>query len=707
MTRAASRLAPVVLGLSLVACASRPIAHSPPARVPKQAPVRSSAVTSIDRVSGRPFFGPDGRVYVPFRDHVLVAAPDDLEHGEVLPYRGELFPRAGRLFGLTTQGDPSDPSASRLAELDYRLQETKHLDIPEGYSSIAFAPSGAFVTVVTYTRRRGPPVATMQGLYRTSDFSRVATGVEATRHIPGRAGELQTSGEERYVVSGNQVLDTQHGKEVFSHRSLGASTLVFEGERLHWLFRDLLETVELGSGRRSVTWLPCDGPSAADPRGRALYTACASGLERTTFASGVPSVTHLPYPHPVDVRGLRVDESGKVVVLALGPEAREGGDSVVPAFALAPGGAAVGAVESVVVAAPRPYLEGGSVTQSCRVFLGDGRPVPMRPVSCDASLSPSGRFVVSPVYGGVEVFALPEGKLVGKVGASMGSAFNGTFEVEDGELLGTRSGGDREAKVRIRLGPSEAAGSDLRVRMVPVSREKPVNVLVDHDTVVLETATGKPVAQFPFAPYYTGRARLVGGEIVVHTEGIGGRFGQPHRCKRSGECQPILPGVPVLAFGGVEAFGATKVSGASVFVRVDLRTGAEVTIATPKDVTSAAAVSDGWVLGLSDGTLAHVSRATGAVDRVSDAGLAKGLPIVGAVGDRVVLAQFGPDVVIVDTKTFTVSERYLVANDGYLHVDAEGRYATTGEATDLEAFVLCTDGHRAFPRASCRRTSAK
>lgn len=693
----------IVLGFALVACAPKPPASSPTPPAPPPAPARPGPVASLDRVSGKPFFGPDGRVYVPFRDHVLVAAPDDLEHGDLLPYRGALYPQGDRLFGLTTIGDTSAPTGSRFVELDFRLQETKHLDIPEGFPQMALTPSGAFMTVVTYTRKRGPvPVRTMAGLYRTSDFSQVAEGVEAPRQIPGRLGALQTSGEERFVVSGSQVLDTKQGKAVFSHRSLEASTLLFEGERLHWLFRDLLETVELGSGRRSVTWLPCHGPSGIDRRRGILYTACPSRLVRTTFASGIPSVALVPYPRATEVQDLRIDEAGNVVLLALAPSSADhgGGSSIVPTFALPPGGAALGAVDAVAVAAPRPYVEPGLVTQLCRVFLSDGRPAPMRPVSCEASVSPNGRFLVTPRYGGIEVFVLPEGKPVGTLGAAMSSAFNGSFEVHDGELVGRRSGGEREAKVRIRLAPGsgESVAPELRVRMVPVPQGTPVNVLTDHDTVVLETAAGKPVAQFPFEGYYTGRARLVGGEIVVHTEGLGSRLGQPTHCTRSGQCEPILPRGAVLAFGGVEALGATQVEGASAFVRVDLRSGAEVTIPTPTDVTSAAAVNDGWVLRLSDGTLAHVSRATGAIDRVSGAGLASGLPIVGAVGDRVVVAQYGPDVLIVDAKTLSVTDRYIVGTDGYLHVDAAGRYTITGEAAQLEAFVLCTDGHRALPR---------
>lgn len=698
-------LASIVLSCGLGACAARPPEAPPPVHVPPPPPAYRAEIASLAQQVRVPFFGPDGRVYAPYGEHVLVADPGDLAHGEIVPFRGALYPRAGRLFGVVPAGEESPPSGARFVELDWRLEEVRHLALPDANARIALTPSGAFATVVAYAPKGGAaPVRALAGLFRTSDFSLVVSGVEQAPQVPGRLGTLASSADERFIVSRNQVLDTKETKVVFSHPSLGASTVLLEGGRLHWLFRDLLETVELGSGKRSQTWLPCPGASQADTRRATMYTTCAAGLVRTTFASGVPSSALLPYPSALEVTGLRVEASGRVV---LSKASADGAGA--PALALPPGGGALEPAGAVAEKAERPYVEAGRVGQLCRVLLGDGRPAPVRPVSCEASVSPNGRFLVVPTFGGVETFSLPEGKPVGSIGASRALGFNGTIEVDDGELVATRSGAEREASQRVRLRPSEnaeSAKSAVRVRMVPVAPDKVVDPLVDHDSVVLEAADGKPIAQFPFEPFYTGKARLAGGEIVVYSQSPGVAFAQPHHCKRDGHCEPVLPDGTVLAFAGAEALGARNGEGASAFVRLDLRTGAEVAVPMPKPVTSATAVNDGWVVGLSGGALAHVSRATGAVDHVSRGAVASGLPVVGALGDRVVLAEYGPDVLLVDSATFAVTDHYVLGRRGYLHVDGAGRYSTTGEAAELESLVMCGDGRHLVPREACRRVGA-
>lgn len=235
-----------------------------------------------------------------------------------------------------------------------------------------------------------------------------------------------------------------------------------------------------------------------------------------------------------------------------------------------------------------------------------------------------------------------------------------------------------------------------------VSPNKPY-LTVDHDSVVLESAAGVPIVKFPFEPYYTGKAMLAAGEIVVFLADRPRVFGQPHHCKRSGACEPIGS---VLAFDGAEALGAQKVEGACAFVRLDLRTGAQVTIPVPKEITSAVAVPSGWVLGLAGGTLAHVSRATGAIDRESGRDPQFLLPILGAVGDRVVLGESGPDVLVVDPASWTVTDHYVLGDKGYLHVDRAGRFAISGEAKDLESYVVCSDGRQSVPREACRQRPA-
>ena len=601
-----------VLGL-LSGCAAK-LAESP------SGPPRSAALTPKYHAEivamGSAFFSPDGHIYLPFGDKVLVTTPQDPAQGEILSHQGSLHPIGKRLFGTVRKR--SSPDAA-FVELDWRLAELGRVAVAGATPFVDLSPSGAYATIMWYFPKpeRGDKPRPISALYRTHDFSELLPDVG--RSSVGAIGALEASPDERYIVVQNRVVDTKSAKVVFAHRSLDRSAYVFEGHRLHWLFDDLLETVDLDTGTRTLAWQPCRGKSKADARRGILYSACATGLAKVTFAEGAPTTTVLPYPTSFEPNDVRVEESGRVTV-SKRARSPEQGLVEAPGWALAPGSTTLQSDDGVFAAGQAFVERGPSGQKECRVVLADGRLTSKSLWSCEAKMSRDGRFLLSPTQGAWVLRSLPDEKTLATFGGGLSNAFDGKLTLEDGELVVAKQENDTfKAVSRIRLGasaPNAPAPAPLRVRLERRPEGTAVNTLTEHESVVLESGAGATIAKFEFTPFYRGTALLAGGEIVVHSSAPGelGLF-QPYHCKRDGQCAPLFEGGKVLGFDGPEALGTFHVEGAFAFVREDLRTQVQVSVPLPEAMRGVLAVEDGWVLSLSEGGLAHVSRATNKVDR--------------------------------------------------------------------------------------------
>ena len=178
----------------------------------------------------RGVFLPDGRLAVQLAHGQYVTTPERPEQGEIVPFEGTLHVAGARVFGIA-----SAAGRFRFVELDAQLHEVRGIDLGK-MPLVGMTADGEYLVL----RRAGKAL-----LVRTRDFSTVVEGVHAVFDGRSLFALVPTSLDGRYAVGATQVVDLEKGKIVFSHSALPESAWLIEKGRFHWVFSDLLETVDL------------------------------------------------------------------------------------------------------------------------------------------------------------------------------------------------------------------------------------------------------------------------------------------------------------------------------------------------------------------------------------------------------------------------------------------------------------------------------
>ena len=229
----------------------------------------------------RAVVGPGGRVYAATMDELFVFAPGNPTTGDRFPFHGPLLtpPGGSRLYRTDHK---------ELVELDASGSDVRKATFGTDIDAVGFSRTGALIAVTIHDR----PGAYVIVIVRASDLGEVAR-VQAL--LPyGWSERLVWSPDDAYVVVGNRVIDTQTAAVVYEHGGLHASAILFEGGRLHWLFQDLLESVDLAKKTSTQAWLPCNGESRAKPSEHRFITGCAAQTITTIVSGDKPAFTRAP-----------------------------------------------------------------------------------------------------------------------------------------------------------------------------------------------------------------------------------------------------------------------------------------------------------------------------------------------------------------------------------------------------------------------------
>jgi hypothetical protein len=275
--------------------------------------------------------------------------------------------------------------------------------------------------------------------------------------------------------------------------------------------------------------------------------------------------------------------------------------------------------------------------------------------------------------------------------------------LRDGELQVPTEGAPATLAARVRLGPAAPRAADA------------LTAEVRGNAIVVLRADRSEVASFPQDATPEG-VTVVGDKVVVMRPGWDPTEAprDARVCTFAGICEPRFERDKLLGVFG-EDLVATRIGNSGpVLARVNVRTGATSELALPVSPTQLTRSEDGAFFvgvrakaGRPTSTLFSVDARTGKVAaRVeTDDPSYSSLRFVGAVGDRVVVApDFGnnAEVVLHDARTLREAERWLVGKDGTLHLRDDGTFETTGDATELEGLIVCTEGRRFGPPALCR-----
>jgi len=617
-------------------------------------------------------FLPDGRVAMSVGRSWHVFSPEHPEEGELFPFVGKVHVAGKHVFGV--QVSPTN----ELVELDERFRVTFRL----GLGALPLADTTADGEYVTAAPNQ---VGT---LYRTRDWKALADHVAFTSNGTRTVDRMATTPDGRYAVTSRDVVDLVSGKKVFSHPALRESAWLVEGQRFHWVFRDLAETVDLTSGSRSTRWLPCSGQSATDPEAKVVYTACADGLLRTPFGPGAAKPDRLSLAAPLGVYALTVEQDGRVVVGTELPPAPDGMMRHGPLLAMARGGTQLRPASEVPSRPGPPRVEPawGPGAQP-RVLLADGTAKIVPGVDKSSAFSPDGRYVVA----GTEFVTLESGARV-----RLTPQDDGPFDVRvrDGLLTLAQRGSSTKVLHEIRLAPSRTEGPKGRVRITHGAPPPEGDVV---SRVVVEDETGKEAATFTTtAPAEQGE--LWGEGVLLRDPSDEGSVTY---CTRTGTCKTIHGEPGFFGIGSTFSFVAGR--NGKVITLADLTSDKEARVEVDGEILSLKATDGGVYATLLDGTTSKrlfVSAMEGRVTKTILEGIEGSL--VGEAGDFFVV-ESGRTISFFDKITSAPRGFVLYSKGGYLRVHEDGRYETHGDAEPLLPGILCTAGPKLVPRAQCRR----
>lgn len=620
-------------------------------------------------------FLPDGRLAIGYGDQVLVTRPEHLEEGELEPLEGARHSAGNRVFRLSTLSlDRSHPKPWRLALLDAQLHEVHSLE-GEGLSLVAVSDDGELFAV-------GSPKVS---IYRTSDFSLVVGGIAGSAS-DRPFGRLATTRDGKYAMVGSSVIDIAAKKVVFSHVALWRSPWAVESGKLHWLYHDLLQTVDLASGKAVDTWLPCIGRTASDASSATFFSACEDALIRISVAGSEPRIETVPFPPNMTGSNVQLDSIGRAFVSTYGPAAPQGVVLPLPPIILEKGKSSFVGERIGVRPTPlhRPVLEPTGMSYGdCVVRKADGTLIERLHADCSATFAPDFRYLAEKG----RLFSLDKGQEL-----LQPSLDHVAVSVEDGALV-VSSGATLQPVRHYEIRKEAKAPVKETVRV-----EQPEG---EHSTITLVDASGAKRASFEFDPFYSPNASLFGDGLVVYSGEVDDMMAV-HFCTRAGKCEELLPEAHVMGFTSSAAFARHR--GDRVFDYVRAGSSEVVSVAMPGRIRSAIGVADGFYVVTGDWpdrTLVHVSLAKRAIDMTT--------PLSGILGDlKGMLAGalvfiHGPMATLVDPRTLKAVESYWFGKNGHVAIE-DGKYRLVGDAAPFERRVRCTDGKRFYPRSVCAST---
>jgi hypothetical protein len=620
-------------------------------------------------------FLPDGRLAIGYGDQVLVTRPEHLDEGELVPLEGSRHSVGNRVFAFSKLSlDRSHPKPWRLASLDAQQREVHSLE-GEGLSLAAVSDDGELFAVGSRK----------VSIYRTSDFSLLVgdiVGSASDRPF----GRLATTRDGKYAIVGSNVVDLAAKKVVFSHVALSRSPWAVERGKLHWLYQDILQTVDLASGKAVDTWLPCIGRSAVDASAATFFSLCEDALIRVSVAGSEPRIETLPLPPNMTGSNVQVDSVGRAFLSTHGPAAPNGMVLPLPPIILEKGKSSFVGERTGVPPTPlhRPVLEPtGMSYRECVVRKADGTLLEHLHADCSATFSPDFRYLAERG----RLFSLDRGQELLQPPHD-----DVAVSVEDGALV-VWSGATLQPVRHYEIRKEAKAPVKATVRV-----EQPEG---EHSTITLVDASGAKRASFEFDPYYSPNASLFGDGLVVYSGELTD-MEAVHFCSRAGKCEELLPEAHVLGFTSSAAFARHR--GDMVFDYVRVGSSEVVSVAMPGRIRSAVGVADGFYVVTGDWpdrTLVHVSLAKRAIDKTT--------PLAGIDGDlKGTLAGSlvfinGSMATLVDPRTLKPVESYWFGKKGHVAIE-NGKYRLVGDAAPFERRVTCTDGKRVFPRSRCAST---
>lgn len=660
-----------VCAIAIAACGT-PVPPPRPAASPTRAePAAPRAILALGTRDA--VFLPDGRVAMSVGRAWHLFSPEHPEEGELFSFVGKMHVAGKHVFGV--QVSPTN----ELVELDERFQVIHRLDL------------GALPLVDTTDDGEYFTAAPNQVgvLYRTRDWKPLVDHVAFTSNGTRTVGRMATTPDGRYAVTSRDVVDLVSGKKVFSHPALRESAWLVEGQRFHWVFRDLAETVDLTSGSRSTRWLPCSGQSATDPEAKVVYTACADGLLRTPFGPGAARPERLPLAPPVGIFAVAVEQDGRVVVGTELPPAPDRMMQHGRLLAMARGGTQLRPASEVPSRAGAPRVEppawGPGAMQRVRLVDGTVKVVPG--VDASSPFSPDGRYVVA----GTELVTLESGARVRIAPPEVGSF---DVRVRDGSVTLAQSGSATEILHEIRLAPSRAAVPKGHVRITH-GAPRPEGDVVSR--VVVEDETGKEAASFTTTAS-AEEGEVWGDGVLLHDPS---HQGSVTYCTLTGTCKTIHGEPGFFGLGSTFSFVAGR-SG-KVITLGDLTSDKEARVQVDGEILSLKATDGGVYATILDGATSRrlfVSAMEGRVTKTILEGIEGSL--VGETGDLFVV-ESGRTISFFDRTTSAPRGFVLYSKGGYLRVHEDGRYETHGDAEPLLPGILCTAGPKLVPRAQCRR----
>lgn len=620
-------------------------------------------------------FLPDGTLMIGYGNQVLLTRPEQPDVGELVPLGGVRHSAGNHVFRLSALSlDPSHPKPWRLALLDAQQHEVRSLE-GEGPSSVAVSDDGELFAVGSRK----------VSIYRTSDFSLIFAGIvgpESYRPF----GRLATTGDGKYAMVGSSVIDISAKKVVFTHVALGGAPSVLANGKLHWLFRDILQTVDLASGKAVDTWLPCIGRTAFDASSATFFSACEDALIRISVAESEPRIETLPLPPNMSGSIVQLDSVGRAFVSVHGPAAPNGMVSPLSPIILEKGKSSFVGEGIGVRPAPlqRPVLEpNGTSYGSCVVRKANGTLLASVHVDCKSTFSPDLHYVAD---SGRLVSLDKEQELLQPPLDQV------AVSVEDGALV-VSSGATLQPVRHYEIRKEAKAPVKETVRV-----EQPEG---EHSTITLVDASGAKRASFEFDPFYSPNASLFGDGLVVYSGEVNDMMAV-HFCTRAGKCEELMPEAHVMGFTSSAAFARHR--GDRVFDYVRAGSSEVVSVAMPGRIRSAIGVADGFYVVTGDGpdrTLVHVSLAKRAIDMTT--------PLAGILGDLkgmlagALVFSHGPMATLVDPHTLKAGESYWFGKNGHVAIE-DGKYRLVGDAAPFERRVRCTDGKRFYPRSVCAST---
>lgn len=643
-----------------------------PVRAPDTAPLQPRAVVAIG--TREAVFLPDGRVAMPLAHALHVFDPAHPETGEVVPFEGALHVAGNHVFAFVS-GD-----TDRLVELDARFHEIHSVDIGS-------LPFGATTDDGEYFLVAG------KGLFRTRDFAPLLQGVTSAPP-PGRQwGRLEATRDGRYLIGHTVVVDLATRKIVFSHDALAESARLVDRGRLYWVFRDLLETVDLATGARTRTWLPCRGPSAADADAATLYTSCERSVIRHVLGAGVPKSDTLTTGGALEVDRLIVNEDGRLVVSTDLPVPASGEVKHGPTFSMARGGSKLEPGATLV--AGRTRIEPLPGLGSDVLRLTNGKTSSVRPFNFPAQVSTDGRFALF----GRAIVSLESGE---RRSFSVPDVAPQRLVVRDGAIVIAAVDDDSKVMHELRLAPRVAQSPKERVSIAPEERNPDADLADPTSRVTVEDERGARTASFSTTVRATVGEPWGEGVALRSLSYTEDRFAY---CTRAGKCQEAHGERGLVGLARTFAFHAQRRETSLTIDELGTEKSATLDLGAP--IASAMAANDGVyaIVGEKPRRLVHVSAKGPHVTRDVPLDGIDGSAI-GVVGNTLVFSE-GPVVRYYDEASLAPKGLVVYSAKGYVHIHEDGRYTLHGDTSALLPSILCTSGSQVLRLTSCESVTMK